>query len=144
MRLFRLFISFYIGLIFSFVSAFFFGEAGLGEYSSLLEYRETLERNLADLKALNQRLNQEFKNLGTEPEKIRLLARDLGYFGSNENVVRIQNLPQKRRYYEVGKLLKRDFRWNKNMLFIRIMNLLLPVLFYIISGFIWRAFHRGH
>ena len=144
MRLFRLFIAFYIGLIFSFVSTLFFGQAGVKEFENLTEYRETLERNITELRALNWRLNQEFKNLGTEPEKIRLLARELGYFGSDERVVRFNNLPKKSNYHEVGKLLKKDFRWNRNMLFMRIMNLLLPLLFYIASGFFWRELRRGH
>lgn len=136
--------AFYIGLVFSFVSTVFFGQAGVKEYNNLTGYRETLERNITDLRALNWRLSQEFKNLGTEPEKIRLLARELGYFGSEERVVRFNNLPEKNNYHEVGKLLKKDFRWNKNMLFIRIMNILLPLLFYIASGFFWRTLSRGH
>ena len=140
----RLFIAFYIGLIFSFVSTLFFGQAGVKELNTLTEYRETLERNITDLRTLNWRLNQEFKNLGTEPEKIKLLARELGYFGSDERVVRFNNLPKISHYHEVGKLLKKDFRWNRSMLFIRIMTLLLPLLFYIASGVVWRAMRRGH
>lgn len=144
MRLFRLFIAFYIGLMFSFVSMLFFGQAGVKEYDTLTEYREILERNITELRALNWRLNQEFKNLSTEPEKIRLLARGLGYFGSQERVVRFNNIPKKSNYHEVGRLLKKDFRWDRSMLFIRIMNLLLPLLFYIASGIFWRAPRRGH
>jgi len=144
MRLFRLFIALYIGLIFSFVSTIFFGQAGVKEYDTLTEYRETLESNISELRALNWRLNQEFKNLGTDPDKIRLLARELGYFGSEERVVRLVNFPKKSNFHEVGKLLKKDFWWNRNMLYIRIMNILLPLLFFIASGIFWRALRRGH
>ena len=144
MRLFRLLVAFYIGLLFNFVSTVFLGPTGLREYERLMEYRDTLESNISALQANNWRLNQEFKNLGTEAEKIRLLARDMGYFGPGEWIVRINGVDKKNNYYEVGRLLKKNFTPQRQLLFIRIMNILLPLLFYIASGLYWRASRRGH
>jgi len=145
MRLLRLFISFYIGLTLNFVFVFFFGEAGWSRYEELTHHRLMLADNIVDLEKINWRLNQELLTLGTDPEKIKLLARDLGYFAPGDNVVWFEQFPDKKSLYTVGKLIEVIPVKDKNLTyFFRIFNIFLPLLFYVISGLIWREKTRDY
>ena len=103
MSLFKILISILIGVCFSFILIFFFGNAGIKEYISLKEHKTLLEENITDLEQVNTALNVEFISLKQESERIRLLSRDLGYFLSNEHVITIDGYPVKKEYYQVGK-----------------------------------------
>jgi cell division protein FtsB len=143
MRLTRLFLSLYVGIALHFLFTFIFSGAGLGEFHSVLSYREVLRQNLVELENINTSLKQEFRSLGTDPERIRLLARKLNYFEPDENVVRIEGLKERRNYYKIGKLLKTKYRATENPIFFRIVNLIVPLFVYIFTGFLWRS-SRDH
>jgi cell division protein FtsB len=138
MRLLRVFFALYIGIVLNFSFTFFFGAAGLKQYQSILTYKGALEDNLHDLKALNWSLKQEFKSLGTDPERIRLLARSLNFFRPEENVVKIENLPDRKNYYKIGRLIKKTFKKNPGIAFFRVINLVVPVFIYFVTGLFWR------
>ncbi len=137
MRLLRIVLSLYAGMISVFVLLFFLGDAGMGKYSDLNRYKQALEENILELKTINVSLNQEFKSLGTDPEKIKLLARELGYFAAEDRVIRVEGFSTRRSFYKVGKII---FPYRESRFHLpRILGIIITVLFYILYSFIGRA-----
>jgi cell division protein FtsB len=97
----------YLGFSLFILLSLFFGKSGLVRLSDQAEYKARLEANIRNLKEINQSLTLELKDLSASPDTIRLYARDYGYFGKNEEVIKIQGAPAVRRPYKLGSLLKR-------------------------------------
>jgi len=142
MRLIRVFLSAYIGLLISFLFVFFMGNGSLKQYGLLLDYKTRLEANIDEMERINRDLRQEFRYLGTDPEKVRLLARKLSYFKPDEWVVRVAGFPRDGSYYEIGRILRRDHHAASGHLFAKILGLLIPILFYVISGLVTKSSGR--
>ncbi len=137
MRLLRIVLSLYVGMISVLVLLFFFGTAGIGKYDDLYRYKQSLEENILELKKINASLNQEFKSLGTDPEKIKLLARELGYFAAEDRVIRVEGFSTRRSFYKVGKII---FPYREASFTLpRILGIIITVFFYILFSFIGRA-----
>ena len=97
----------YLGFSLFILLSLFFGKSGLVRLGEQAEYKDRLEANLRNLKEINQSLTLELKDLSASPDTIRLYARDYGYFGKNEEVIKIQGAPEIRKLYKLGSLLKR-------------------------------------
>jgi cell division protein FtsB len=107
MRLSRLAIYFVMGFVFASVLQFLFGSGGILEYRASSGYRGQLERNIEELKRINLQLLQELDGLRSDPELLRLQARQLGYFRANEHVIRIEGTPPPKNFYTIGKIILR-------------------------------------
>ena len=75
---------------------FFFGSGGLLDYRRLVTYRETVEENIDDLGRINSDLLSEVQALGSDPERLTLQARELGYFREGERIIRITDDSRRR------------------------------------------------
>ena len=135
MRLSRLFLSIYIGLICNLVFFFVFGAAGLKEYHQLEQHRVTLSKNVQELESINWRLTRELRHLAADPAKIEVLARELGYFRSDERIIQPEGFPANKSFFAVGKLISLRPYTAENFLFFRIICIVFSVLIYIASGF---------
>ena len=85
---------------------FFFGDSGLSSYSSLSLYERSLAANVESLKQRNLELQAELGRLKSDPERIRVLARDIGMYAPGDTVVRLVGRPAKPESYAVGDLLR--------------------------------------
>lgn len=139
MRLFRIVLSLYITLLIIFLFEFTVGQAGIFAYRSLAAYHELLLNNMAELEAINGKLNREFKQLATNPEKVRLEARELGYFKREERLLKIEGRQNDKRYFAVGRIMKRSIERPDLRGFIHIMLGLLPPVLYVLSGFVLKT-----
>ena len=97
----------YLGFSLFILLSLFFGKSGLLRLSEQEEYKARLQANIENLKEINHSLTLELKDVSTSPDTIRLYARDYGYFGKNEEVIKIQGAPSVRKLYKLGSLLKR-------------------------------------
>jgi cell division protein FtsB len=97
----------YLGFSLFILLSLFFGKNGLLRITDQEEYKARLEANIENLKEINQSLSLELKDVSASPDTIRLYARDYGYFGKNEEVIKIQGAPEIRKFYKLGSLLKR-------------------------------------
>jgi cell division protein FtsB len=120
----------------------FFGSGGLLDYGRLLHYRTALERNIDDLKTIHDRLLAEVQALGSDPERLALKARELGYFREGEKVIRIAGRERGRDHYTVGRLLRRKARRPRADRVFRVVALGLPLLFILVSMVLRRRRNR--
>jgi cell division protein FtsB len=97
----------YLGFTLFILLSLFFGKSGFLGISGQQEYKTKLAANIENLKEINHALTLELKDVSSSPDTIRLYARDYGYFGRNEEVIKIQGAPSLRRLYKLGSLLKR-------------------------------------
>jgi cell division protein FtsB len=139
MKLLRLFFFLAAGFIVSSLLTFFFGSGGIIEYLRLQRYRASLQANLDDLQGVHSRLLQELDALGTDPQRITLQARELGYFRPGERVVRIEGAVPPESYYTVGRLLRRSTPKNPWDRVFRIVGLALPAALYVASFLVRRG-----
>lgn len=76
-------------------------------YRTLASYREELAGNIEDLELLHRDLLYDLEALASDPERIALQARQLGYFQEQERLVRLEGYSPSRSVYTVGKILRR-------------------------------------
>jgi cell division protein FtsB len=121
---------------------FFFGSGGLLDYRGLFRYRATVEQNIDELKRENGRLLAEVQALGSDPERLTLKARELGYFREGEKVIRIAGQERGKDYYTVGRVLRRKAGRPHTDWVFRAIGLGLPVLFVLVSMSLRRRKNR--
>ena len=120
----------YIALSFTLTSALylFFGRGGMKDYHRLIQYRTMVEENIDELKRINDELLTEVDALGSDPERITLQARELGYFREGEKVIRMAEQQRGGGYYTVGKVLRRKPKQPRADWPFRVTGLALPIL----------------
>lgn len=138
MRLPRLILYVAVGYVFASLLAFVFGAGGLLEYRTSAGYREQLQRNIEELEGSNLRLLAELEALRSDPELLRLRARELGYFREDERVIRIEGAGAPRNFYEVGRLILRQPQAARASWVFRAAGLGLPAVLVVL-----RALRRG-
>ena len=119
-----------------------FGSVGLQEYRRLLTYRQVLQDNIEDLERTNGELLSEVQALGSDPERLRLQARELGYFREGERVLRISRDPGRRSGYTVGRVLRRKAKPPRADWPFRATGLAVPVLLALVSAAVRRRRNR--
>ena len=85
----RLFHCTVAGLVIATGLSFLFGASGLFNYRDLLGYEAHVSDGIADLQDRHLRLRQRAAVLRDNPEALRLLAREAGYFRPGETVVEV-------------------------------------------------------
>jgi len=84
---------------------FFFGDSGVSAFGGLSRYERGLEANVESLRQRNQELQAELDELKNDPERVRVLARDIGMYSPGDTVVKIVGRPPEPESYAVGDLL---------------------------------------
>ena len=133
-------------IILSFVTAsllfLLFGSGGVADYRRLLGYRATVQENIDELERINRDLLAEVRALGSDPERLRLQARELGYFREGERVIRISGHERGKNYYTVGTILRRKPRPPRADWPFRAVGLALPFLLAVVSATVRRRKNR--
>lgn len=116
------------------------GGGGLADYRRVEAVRAQLEANIEELKTINSGLRGEVEALGSDPERIVLAARRLGYFRAGDQVVRFEGSEPRRSLYVLGTLVsvrlpaeRPDWIW-------KLLGLLLPLA---AGGVAWLRSKRG-
>jgi cell division protein FtsB len=126
---------------------FVWGGGGLTDYAQVARYRQFLAVNLEDLKRINSDLRRELDALSSDPERVALAARELGYVRDGERVFRFAGSAPVTSSYTLGSLLRSslppehpDWAW-------KLAGLAAPLALYL-AGFFFkrRSRHesRGH
>ena len=143
MRFWRIVFSLYAGVVISFLLLLVFGDAGTREYRKLLAYHQRLEENIEELRSINLALEEELESLATDPEKVRLLAREMGYFAPEDGVVHVVGLPRKESFYRVGKVIEMSPERKSFALRLKMIGLAVPAICYLLLSFIRGVKQRG-
>jgi cell division protein FtsB len=120
----------------------FLGSGGFLEYRRLLNYRESLAKNIEELEQMNEELLWEVEALGSDPERLTLQARELGYFREGERVIRVSEDSPGKRTYTVGRILRRRRNQPRADWPFRATGLALPLLLALVSVTIRRRRNR--
>ena len=83
-----------------------FGDNGLVHFRKLSMYKNSLSSNVENLGKLNESLSSELAELQSDPERVEVMARDLGLFRDGDAVLRLSNQGSRSYSYEVGALVK--------------------------------------
>jgi|GEM_PF-2339966 len=105
------------------ILSLFIGSYGIAEYSQLLHYRDALQSNLTELQDVNRSLSGTVDRLQSDAEQIALSARSLGYFKSDEGLIRISGYTAPRKPVSPGKILERVTGKPADPTFIRTLSL---------------------
>ena len=84
---------------------FFFGDSGVSAFGGLSRYEQGLQVNVEALKQRNQDLQAELDRLKNDPERVRVLARDIGLYSPGDTVVKVVGRAARPESYAVGDLL---------------------------------------
>ena len=85
----RLFYCTVAGLVIATLLSFLFGASGLLNYQRLQAYQRLIAAGIATLEERHGDLERYLNLLRTEPELLRLLARETGYYRADELVIRV-------------------------------------------------------
>ena len=126
----RLVLLLSVGFLLRSVSLFLWGNGGLSDYRKVESGRAQLSANIENLKRINSELRWEVESLGSDPERVALEARRLGYFQEDQRVVRFQGRTPPPGSYTLGALVRvrvprerRDWPW-------KMAGVLLPLVAY--------------
>ena len=144
MKPWRLLLSVYLGFLFSCLLLFLFSASGLRSYRALAAYRDILQRNITELELLQRSLAGEQEALRTDPGRIALQARELGWFEPGQRVVRLDSRTVVRDPHPAGSLVRPARAEPHNATLLRILCLALPFGFYLALRFLGRRWqHAG-
>lgn len=89
----RLFYCTVAGLVIATVLSFLFGASGLSNYRDLRAYQVHVSDAIVALQDRHRNLQQRVAVLRDNPEALRLLARESGYFRPGETVIEVGPVP---------------------------------------------------
>jgi hypothetical protein len=106
----RVIVSAWAGFVVYALAIFIAGPAGFAATGRLERERARMSANVDELKRINRSLADDFIALGSQPGRLKLEARDLGYIAPGEKVVRLPSAaaPARGRGLAVGDVLSFD------------------------------------
>jgi cell division protein FtsB len=126
---------------------FIWGGGGLADYAQLARYRQFLAGNLENLQSINSNLRRELDALSSDPERVALAARELGYVREGERVFRFAGSEPVSSSYTLGTLVRPslppkhlDWAW-------KLAGLAVPLAVYLAGAILKRRSRhesRGH
>ena len=132
----RLLISLYTTFVVFAWLSFFFGPDGLAESRQLEKYKEKLVKGNLLMERINLKLDNEFKNLESDPERIALEARSLGYYHENEGIFLLEGYRMDLKGYSVGSLFRAYSGRASSLATIRLAALSLGIIvFFLLTIF---------
>ena len=132
----RIILSLYICLAVYTGAEFLWGPSGYLENKKLVLHKEELSGNIEQLTRINNDLNTTFNQLYSDSDSIRLHSRELGYFASNEGVIRLTGYSPSSHSLSMGKMLRLSEADPVDMSYYRIIAILIAFCFYFGLGFL--------
>ena len=139
----RLVLLLSVGFLLRSLALFLWGNGGLGDYRKVEAGRAQLSANIEELKRINSGLRREVESLGSDPERVALEARLLGYFREEQRVVRFQGRTRPPGSYTLGALVRvraprerRDWPW-------KLAGIFLPLAAYTVWSFARKSRQAG-
>jgi cell division protein FtsB len=127
----RLVLLLSVGFLLRSLSLFLWGSGGLSDYRKVEAGRGQLAANIEELKRINSGLRREVDSLGSDPQRVVLEARRLGYFREGQRVVRFQGEARQPSSFTLGGLVRvqlprerRDWIW-------KMAGVILPLAAYV-------------
>lgn len=139
----RLVLLLSLGFLLRSLALFLWGSGGLADYRKVAAARDQLAANIEDLRRINSGLRREVESLGSDPERVALEARRLGYFREGQRVVRFQGQKPRPSSYILGTLVRVRFPRQRRDWIWKLAGAGLPLLAYAAWAVHRRARHEG-
>lgn len=97
-----------IALIFYSFFSFLWGSTGISALHEMEAKKRRLQNNLAELSHINKQLNEDLVSLSSDPERIAIQSRNLGYIQNQEKMLFVNLSGIKSKQLYVGKILHLD------------------------------------
>jgi cell division protein FtsB len=133
MKLVRLLCYLALGFAVRSLVLFFFGSGGLIDYRGLEAQKAQLQKNIEELEAINATLLGEQRALASDPERLALQARELGYFRKGERVVDLGARVQPGGYFSVGRLTRVSLHERHGDWIIKLLGISVPVALFVVG-----------
>jgi hypothetical protein len=101
----RAFVAVSATVVLYFLLSSLFGPVGVQSYEGLAEYRDRLSANVVALDNRGSELEAEAEAYRSDPERIAVEARAIGYFPPEAGLVRVEGFTPERRTIEAGRLI---------------------------------------
>lgn len=134
----RILLSIYLGFAAYCLVVLVFGRTGVIANSELKAYRSRLETNLSHIETLNTQLADRFDSLRSNPETIRLEARQLGFLEPSERVLQITGYSRGTNAFTVGSLVRERHHAVTSDAISRWIGLTVAVITFILLGVLAR------
>ncbi|QEN07409.1 septum formation initiator family protein [Oceanispirochaeta crateris] len=95
------------------VLSFFWGKTGIQSIIEMERVRSQLELNLNELNQINNQLNEDLGSLSSDPERIAIQSRNLGYIQDNERILFMNLNGLSASKMNVGKILHLEQKMEK-------------------------------
>ncbi len=126
----RLVLLLSVGFLLRSLSLFLWGGGGLSDYRKVEAGRGQLDANIEELKRINSGLRREVESLGSDPERVALEARRLGYFREGQRVVRFQGLARRPSSFTLGALVRVQLPRERQDWIWKMVGVVLPLTAY--------------
>jgi cell division protein FtsB len=120
------------GFLLRSLSLFLWGNGGLSDYRKVEAGRAQLAANIEELKRINSGLRREVESLGSDPERVALEARRLGYFREDQHVVRFRGRTPPPGSYTLGALVRVRAPRERRDWPLKLAGILLPLAAYAV------------
>jgi hypothetical protein len=104
----------------------------LSDYRKVEAGRAQLAANIEELKRINSGLRREVESLGSDPERVALEARRLGYFREDQHVVRFRGRTPPPGSYTLGALVRVRAPRERRDWPLKLAGILLPLAAYAV------------
>ena len=128
----RLLLLLSAGFLLRSLSLFLWGNGGLSDYRKVEAGRAQLAANIEELERINSGLRREVESLGSDPERVALEARRLGYFREDQRVVRFQGRTPPPGFYTLGALVRVRAPRERRDWPLKLAGILLPLAAYAV------------
>jgi cell division protein FtsB len=128
MNVVRLLLYLAVGYMVRSVVLFFFGTGGLVDFRALEAQEKALETNIQNLERINADLMEEQQALATDPQRLALLARELGYFREGDQVLELEGSVPAKRHFTVGTLVRVTHARRRADWIVKLLGLVVPVV----------------
>jgi hypothetical protein len=87
------------------ILCFFWGKSGIQSIKKMESIQTQLEHNLYELNQINLQLNEDLNSLGSDPERIAIQSRNLGFIKEHEKILFMNISGLSGSQQDVGKIL---------------------------------------
>ncbi len=134
----RIFLSIYLGFAAYCAVVLFFGRTGMVATGELRHYEQRLQANLTHLESTHKQLVDHLDALQSNPETIRLQARQLLYFEPDQGVIQVTGYHPTENSFAVGALVSEKKHTVTSDTVSRIVGFSVALVSFILFGLVFR------
>ena len=113
---------------------FIWGDTGIKAMSAQTTAQYQLQKNIVELVGINTELNKQLESYKSDPETIKIQARELGYLQEKEQILFIDGMPKEQNTKKPGNIIVPILSYHSIEPFLRIIFLIILLPALLLSG----------